>query len=459
MAALLVRNGTVVSSRGVRREDLLIEGELVQAVGDLGATPADQTLDATGCYVFPGGIDVHTHFELPQMGTVSSDTFPTGTAAALWGGTTSIIDFANQVRGESLHTTLQRALDLAKGRSACDYGFHIAITDVNSSSLAEIPALVRTAGVTSFKTFLAYDALMLSNDDLERVMRVVAAEGGLVTVHAEIGDQIKAGIAAELAAGHHEPRSHRRAHSIAAEAEATRLALQLASQNRCPVYIVHVSCADALAHIRAVRSRGQSAFGETCPQYLFLDESRYALPFEESAKYVMSPPLRTPADQEALMCGLVDGSLDTLATDHCPFFMRQKEAGRADFSKIPNGAPGVEHRMELLYSAAVATGRLTLERFVELTARRPAELFGLYPQKGDLCPGGDADLVIFDPNARHTLSASTHHMNVDYSCFEGMALQGRCRTVILRGQVMVHEGRFVGPTTAGRYLCRLPHHY
>ncbi len=451
---LLIKNGLVVSSRGERVEDVLVEGGVVRAIAPSIPVSADEVIDAAGCLVLPGGVDPHTHMELPQMGTVSSDTFSTGSLAALCGGTTTIVDFANQVRGQTLRETIERSLAQAHEKTFCDYGFHIAVTDAGERSLSEISSMVSDYGVTSFKTFLAYDALMLTESEFRAVLRAVRKAKGLVTLHAEMGATIKQNIAQALRQGHTHPRYHRAAHSVEAEAEATRFAVQWALEEDCPLYVVHVTNAPAMAHIAAAKQCGQRVYAESCPQYLLLDEALYDAHFDESKKFVMSPPLRGSTDRAALWQALASGALDTIGTDHCPFLLKQKDAGRDDFSKIPNGAPGVEERMTLLYSEGVAKGRLTLAQFREATSTRAAELFGLQPWKGDVAVGAHGDLVVFDPCVRWRIEAQNNHMNVDYSCYEGLNVVGKTRDVVLRGQWVVRDGKPVVETPSGKYLKR-----
>jgi dihydropyrimidinase len=451
---LLVKNGTVVSSRGERKEDVFVEGGIVRAVAPALDVWADEVVDAEGCLVLPGGIDPHTHMELRQMGTVSSDTFLSGSLAALCGGTTTLIDFANQVRGETLRHTIERSLAQAQGKTHCDYGFHVAVTDASEACLAEIPTLVSEYGVTSFKTFLAYDALMLTEQEFRRVLRAVKLAKGLVTLHAEVGSIIRTNIADALARGNVHPRFHRIAHSVEAEAEATRLAAQWAREEDCPLYVVHVTNAAALGHIVAAKKLGQRIYAETCPQYLMLDEELYEKDFDEAKKYVMSPPLRSALDRQALWHGVANADVDTVGTDHCPFLLAQKDAGRFDFSKIPNGAPGVEERMALLYSEGVAKGLMTLAQFREVTSTRAAALFGLAPWKGDIAVGGHGDIVVFDPHRTWRIEAAKHHMNVDYSCYEGLEVVGKTRDVVLQGKIVVRNGEPCGLAPGGLYLKR-----
>lgn len=458
MGAILVENGTVVTDAGSVVADVLIDGERISALLLPGtARLADvRRIDATGKLVVPGGIDVHTHMEMPSGSTVSSDTFATGTQAAVWGGTTTIVDFAVQPRGGSPRQGLETWMGRAEGNCAIDYGFHMILSDVTDDALKEMDGLVAD-GVTSFKLFMAYPGKLYSDDgQILRAMQEAAAAGAVVMMHAENGIAIDVLVSQALAAGRSDPRQHGRTRPSMLEGEATHRAIVLADLAGCTLYVVHLSAAEALAEVAAARDKGQAVFAETCPQYLFLGEELMEGPGMEGAKYVCSPPLRSSRHQEALWRGLATDDLSVVATDHCPFcFKDQKELGRGDFSKIPNGLPGVEHRMDLIYQG-VASGRITRERWIELTAAAPARLFGLYPRKGSLLPGADADLVIYDPSRSHVLGAATHHMAVDYSAYEGMKVTGGVETVISRGKVVLEAGRFLGGPGHGRFVRRSP---
>jgi len=458
VGAILVENGTVVTDAGSVVADVLIDGERISALLLPGtARLADvRRIDATGKLVVPGGIDVHTHMEMPSGSTVSSDTFATGTQAAVWGGTTTIVDFAVQPRGGSPRQGLETWMGRAEGNCAIDYGFHMILSDVTDDALKEMDGLVAD-GVTSFKLFMAYPGKLYSDDgQILRAMQEAAAAGAVVMMHAENGIAIDVLVSQALAAGRSDPRQHGRTRPSMLEGEATHRAIVLADLAGCTLYVVHLSAAEALAEVAAARDKGQAVFAETCPQYLFLGEELMEGPGMEGAKYVCSPPLRSSRHQEALWRGLATDDLSVVATDHCPFcFKDQKELGRGDFSKIPNGLPGVEHRMDLIYQG-VASGRITRERWIELTAAAPARLFGLYPRKGSLLPGADADLVIYDPSRSHVLGAATHHMAVDYSAYEGMKVTGGVETVISRGKVVLEAGRFLGGPGHGRFVRRSP---
>jgi dihydropyrimidinase len=450
----LIRNGRVVTAVDDYRADVLIEGETVSTIGAKLDVEADVVIDAAGKLVIPGGIDPHTHMELPFGGTESSDDFRTGTTAAAHGGTTSIIDFAVQYKGQALMEGLDNWHRKAEGKCAIDYGFHLITTELEDNQTEELHA-VMDEGVTSFKLFMAYPGVFLADDaTIFRAMSAAGERGGLICMHAENGIVINEIIKRALQQGRTAPKYHALTRPTIAEAEGVHRAIRLAEMAESPVYIVHLSCADALEQVREARDRGLPAFAETCPQYLFLSIEDYGEGFE-GAKYVMTPPLREKWNQEELWKGLRTDDLQVISTDHCPFCMKeQKELGRDDFSKIPNGAPGVEHRMSLIYDGGVAQKRVSLNRFVELTSTAAAKMFGLFPRKGTIAVGSDADIVIFDPERVQTISAATHHMNVDYSAYEGRKVQGVVETVLSRGQVVVEGGEFKGRAGAGQFLKR-----
>ena len=453
----LVRGGTVVTATDLYRGDVLIEDEKISAIGTRLDVPADRVLEAAGRYVLPGGVDVHTHLDMPFGGTTSADDFESGTIAAAHGGTTSIVDFAIQTRGGTLRDAWETWMRKAEGKAAIDYGFHMIVTDLPPPVEAEMDALV-AEGVTSFKLFMAYrGVLMLDDGSIFRALRRTAENGGTICMHAENGDVIDVLVKDALAKGNTAPKYHALTRPARAEAEATHRAIALAEIAGVPIYIVHLSAAEALEMVAAARDRGLPAYAETCPQYLFLSQEQYDEPDFGGAKYVMSPPLRPRGNEEKLWRGLAGGDLQAVSTDHCPFCMKeQKELGRGDFSKIPNGAPGIETRMTLLHDGGVRTGRISWNRFVELTATSPAKIFGLFPRKGTIAPGSDADLVLFDPGKRHTLSAKKLHMKVDYNPYEGREVVGAPETVLSRGRVVVENGRFTGRAGAGDFLKRSP---
>ncbi len=458
MSRLVVEHGTVVTSEGSVAADVLVEGERIAALLAPGAPIVSgsdlRRIDAAGKLVVPGGIDVHTHMEMPFGGTSSSDTFATGTRAAAWGGTTTIVDFAIQPRGGSPRQGLETWMARADGRCAIDYGFHMILSDVTDDALKEMHGLVDD-GVTSFKLFMAYPGVLYSDDgQILRAMQAAATCGATIMMHAENGIAIDVLVSEALARGQGEPRLHGETRPAVLEGEATHRAIVLAGVAGCPLYIVHLSAAEALAEVAAARDAGALVFAETCPQYLFLDEGLMDGPGFEGAKAVCSPPLRPSAHHDAMWRGLGTDDLSVVATDHCPFcFKGQKELGRGDFSKIPNGLPGVEHRMDLIYQG-VESHRITPERWVELTSTAPARIFGLYPKKGTLLPGADADIVVYDPERAHTLSAASHHMAVDYSVYEGMMMTGGVDTVISRGTLVLSDATYEGREGHGRFVAR-----
>jgi dihydropyrimidinase len=450
----LIRNGRVVTAVDDYKADILIEGETVSVIGAKLEMEADHVIDAEGKLVIPGGIDPHTHMELPFGGTQASDDFRTGTVAAAHGGTTTIIDFAVQFKGQALREGLDAWHAKAEGKAAIDYGFHLIVTDLEDERVPELYKAM-DEGVTSFKLFMAYPGVFLADDaTIFRAMLAAGSRGGLICMHAENGIVINEIIKRALAEGHTAPKYHALTRPTIAEAEGVHRAIRLAEMAESPVYIVHLSCADALHQVREARDRGLPAFAETCPQYLFLSIDDYGEGFE-GAKYVMTPPLREKWNQAELWKGLRTDDLQVISTDHCPFCMKeQKELGRGDFSKIPNGAPGVEHRMSLIYDGGVVANRISLNRFVELTSTAAAKMFGLFPRKGTIAVGSDADIVIFDPEGEQTISVATHHMNVDYSAYEGRKLRGVVETVLSRGRVVVENGEFKGKAGDGEFLKR-----
>ncbi len=452
--SLLITSGRIVTADDDYTADIFVEKEKIAAVGtDLNVT-ADTVYDARGKYVIPGGIDVHTHMDMPLGATTSSDDFETGTRAAAFGGTTCIIDFATQSRGQGM----RKALDVwwSKGeKSTIDYGLHMIITDLPESHMEDMDDLVRE-GVTSFKLFMAYPgSLMVDDDTIYRAMRRTAANGALICLHAEDGSAIDVLIREALEAGNTAPVYHALTRPPSGEADAVARGITLAEKAHTPVYIVHVTSADALGKLSEARTRGIPSFGETCPQYLLLSVEDLERPGFEGAKFVLTPPLREKSHQEKLWQGLKEGTLQVVSTDHCPFFFRgQKEMGRDDFTKIPNGGPGVENRLQLLFHYGVNRKRISLRRWVDLVATSPAKLFGLYPRKGTIAPGSDADIVIWDPEAEHTISARTHHMRVDYSMYEGHTVKGSAERVFSRGELVVDRSQWLGRPGRGAYVKR-----
>jgi dihydropyrimidinase len=457
----LISNGTIVTAEGSYRADVLVDGETIAAtgIGLVGNGAVDETIDARGKYVIPGAIDVHTHMELPFGGTFAKDTFETGTRAAAFGGTTTIVDFAVQSKGKSLREGLDAWHAKAEGNAVADYGFHMIMSDVTDDSLREMDQLV-DEGVPDFKLFTAYPGVFFSDDGaVFRAMQRTRENGGLIMMHAENGPAIDVVAAQYAADGKTDPLYHGVVRYPIFEGEATNRVIRLAEAAGVPVYIVHLSARDALDAVRAARDRGAMAFAETCPQYLFLSLDDLGNGFN-GAKFVCSPPLRAKDHWPELWSGLVKDDLQVVSTDHCPFdFHGQKDLGKGDFRKIPNGLPGVEDRVDLMHDGGVVGGKITRERWVEVISTAPARLFGMYPQKGAVATGSDADLVVYDPNRKRTISAKTHHMAVDYSCYEGRQVQGAAETVLSRGTVIVRGGKFTGRKGHGRFIKRAPAAY
>ncbi len=452
--SILIINARILTASDDYHADIYIEGERIQAIGKNLNVRASQTIDATGKIVFPGGIDPHVHLDMPFMGTFSSDSYETGTRAALHGGTTMVIDFVLQTQGKPLYHALDAWRGRSDGNCYSDYSFHIAVTDFNEDTRKEVGQFIEKEGITSFKTFMAYKgALMIDDGQMVGLMQEVKERGGMVTVHATNGDMIDGLIAQHRAEGKLSPLYHYLSQPEVTEAEASGRFVDLAQYTSVPAYIVHLTCEGALNQVREATRRNQKVFVETCIQYLLLDASLYKKD-PEGAKWVMSPPLRQKKDQETLWAGLNQGLVQVVATDHCPFQWEQKMMGKDDFSKIPNGHPAIEHRMELLWSEGVEKGRISANKYVEVTSTNPAKIFGMYPKKGCIAAGSDADLVIFDPEKRHELSAKTHHMNVDYSAYEGWKVKGKCETVILRGEVAIDKGEVKIKKGYGQFVRR-----
>src|ERR1041384_2431594 len=450
----LIRNGRIVTAVDDYKADVLIDGETVSVIGSKLEMEADRVVDAAGELVIPGGIYPHTHMELPFGGTQASDDFLTGTRAAAHGGTTTIIDFAVQYKGQALTEGLDNWHAKAEGKATIDYGFHLITTDLEDERVPEL-LRVMDEGVTSFKMFMAYPGVFLVDDaTIYRAMSAAGQRGGLICMHAENGIVINEIIKRALAEGKTAPKYHALTRPTRAEAEGVHRAIAIAEMAESPVYIVHLSCADALNQVREARDRGLPAFAETCPQYLFLSVDDYGDGWD-GAKYVMTPPRRERSNQAELWKGLKMDDLQVISTDHCPFCMKeQKELGRGDFSKLANGGTGVENRMALIYNGGVVEQRVSLKRFVELTSTAAAKMFGLFPRKGTIAVGSDADIVIFDPDREQTFSAQTHHMNVDYNAYEGKTGRGVCETVLSRGRVVIENGEFKGKAGDGQFLKR-----
>ena len=456
--SVLIKNGRVITAVDDYLADIFIKNETVTLIGENLEIEADEVIDASGKYLFPGGLDPHTHLDMPFGGTTSADDFETGTRAAAHGGTTTLIDFAIQSKG---HSTLE-ALDTwhakADGKTAIDYGFHMIVTDLEDNRVHEMKMLAN-AGVTSYKLFMAYPGVLYVDDGtIYRAMRKAGEDGTVVCMHAENGIVIDEIVKQALAEGKTEPKYHAITRPTRMEAEGVHRAISIAEVAQVPIYIVHLSSSDALEQVMLARNRGVHAFAETCPQYLFLDDSYYDQEGFEGAKYVMTPALREKWNQDELWKGLKFGDLQSIATDHCPFcFKDQKMLGIDDFSKIPNGGPGVENRMSLVFNGGVNSGRISLNKFVELTSTAASKTFGLFPKKGTIAVGSDADIVIFDPNRTETISVNntcTHHMNVDYNAYEGFEVTGFTETVLSRGKVIIDNCEYVGKKGDGHFLKR-----
>jgi dihydropyrimidinase len=460
---VVIKGGRIITAVDDYIADILVQNERIETIGrDLQVADAE-IHDATGLLVFPGGIDVHTHMEGPQGPAQTCDTYETGTIAAAFGGTTTIVDFAYQDPGASAKATLDDRLALANPQVCIDYSLHLILTDINPDVLSELPDLIHREGISSFKMFMAYPGtLMVDDASIFRTMRKVGAHGGMVNLHAENGAVIQVLIEEALNQGHTDPKYHGFTRPRLMEAEATHRAIRLAELAEVPVYIVHLSAPEALDAITEARDRGIAAFAETCPHYLFLDINEYERPGFEAAKYIMTPPLRESSCQHHLWRGLRFDDLQIVSTDHCPFCFNEqplglkysKRIGQADFAQVPNGAPGVELRLVLLYSGGVETGHINLNRFVQLIATAPAKMFGLFPRKGTIAVGSDADIVLFDPNETYTIRASDHHSRVDYSLFEGRAVKGRIKKVFARGKLVVDGETWLGRAGDGRFQKR-----
>jgi len=452
--SILIKNGRVITATDDYIADIFIEDEVITAIGKNLSVRADKIIDATGKLVMPGGIDPHVHLDMPFMGTYSSDNYETGTRAALYGGTTMVIDFILQKQGNSLRSALEEWKGRSDGNCVGDYSFHMAVTDFNENTKAEIKEMIEKEGISSFKTFMAYKgALMIDDRQMIGLMQEVKKQGGLINVHATNGDMIDFLIAKHKSEGKLSPLYHYLSQPEVTEAEASSRFADMANYTGCPGYIVHLTCEGALNAVRNATRRNQKIFVETCIQYLILDASLYEKDFE-GAKWVMSPPLREKKDQATLWAGINQGLVNVVATDHCPFMWEQKLMGKDDFSKIPNGHPAIENRMELLFSEGVNKEKITLNKYVEVTSTNAAKIFGMFPKKGTIAVGSDADIVLFDPNEKHILSASTHHMNVDYSGYEGWELTGKVKTVLLRGKIVIDNNSCLVQKGYGKFVKR-----
>jgi dihydropyrimidinase len=452
--SVLIKNGRIITADADFVADIFIDGEIVHTIGKNLSVNADEIIDATGKLVFPGGIDPHVHLDMPFMGTYSSDNYETGTRAALFGGTTMVIDFILQKQGNSLHAALDEWRSRSNSNCVGDYSFHMAVTDFNENTKKEIKDFIEKEGITSFKTFMAYKGVLMIDDrQMVGLMEEVKQHGGLINVHATNGDMIDYLIAKHKAEGKLSPLYHYLSQPEITEAEAAERFVDMSFYTGCPGYIVHLTCEGALNAVRNATFRNQKVFVETCIQYLLLDASLYENNFD-GAKWVMSPPLRQKKDQETLWAGINLGLVQVVATDHCPFKWEQKKMGEKDFSKIPNGHPAIENRMELLYTEGVHKGRITLNKYVEVACTNPAKIFGIFPRKGTIAVGSDADIVIFDPDEKHKLSVKTHHMNVDYSGYEGWELTGKVKTVVLRGKVAIENNQCKIDKGYGKFIRR-----
>jgi dihydropyrimidinase len=455
--SILIKNGRIITATDDYVADVFIDGETVSAIGTNLPMKADRTIDAKGKLVIPGAIDPHVHMELPFGGTVSSDDFRSGTIAAAFGGTTSVIDFAIQYKGKTFQETLDDWHAKAEGKCAIDYSFHLAVTEYEPRHKQEFKKVV-DSGVTTFKLFLAYPGVFMVDDQtMFRVMQSAGEAGGLTLVHAENGFAISELIDNLIAAGKVEPKYHAQSRPPVMQADGVARAVKVAEVAKAPVFIVHVSCEAAMVELQRSRDKGNPTFGETCTQYLFLDDSYYDKPNFEGAKYVFTPPLVGRENIEPLWKGLKLGYLQEVSTDHCPFhFKGQKELGRGDFRKIPNGGPGVEDRLSMVYDGGVIKRGFSLNKWVDLTSTASAKMFGMFPKKGTIAVGSDADIVIFDPDKQRTISAKTHHMNCDYSLFEGWQIKGYPETVLSRGKVIIENNEYRGRPGDGKFLKRGP---
>lgn len=451
--SILIKNGRVVTVEADFEADIYVENESIVAIGKNLDYKADKIIDAKDRLVFPGGIDPHVHLDMPFMGTFSSDDYTSGTRAALFGGTTMVIDFVLQTQGDSLKNALKAWQARSNNKALSDYSYHMAVTDFNDNVAKEVVQMIEEEGISSFKTFMAYKgALMIDDGQMVQLMKVVKEHGGIVTVHATNGDVIDSLIDKHRKEGKLSPLYHYLSQPEVTEAEASARFADMLEYTGCPGYIVHMTCEGALNAVRTSTLRNQKVQVETCTQYLTLDASLYER--EDGAKWVMSPPLREKKDQEALWSGINQGLVQVVGTDHCPFTWEQKQMGKDDFSKIPNGHPAIEHRMELLFSEGVNKGRISLSKYVALTSTNAAQIFGMYPKKGTISIGADADLVIFNPKTKHVLSHKTHHMNADYSSYEGFKVTGKAEIVLLRGQVAIDDNKCLLEPGYGKFVKR-----
>lgn len=451
---ILIKNGTIVTSTEEYNSDLYISnGRIKRIEPEIPFSPDDKVIDATGYYVFPGGIDPHVHMHLPSSSGYSSDDFYTGSRAAIYGGTTTLLDFVTPERGQSLTEALRLRKEEARN-SFTDYSFHVSPVEWRETTEQEVQECIRE-GITSFKVYMAYkDTIGLNDDDLFKVMNMVGQTGKLVTIHCESGDEIEKLRNRYFEERHFEPEYHPLSRPASLEAFAVKKAIDMANKAKCTIYIVHVSAKESLGYIVEAQERGQKVFSETCPQYLLLDDSKYKGVFSETAQFIISPPLRKKEDNEALWNAISKDTINSIGTDHCPFNFRQKARGRDDFRKIPGGAGGVEFRLGLLYTYGVLANRITINRMVDLFSTQPAKIFGMYPAKGDILIGSDADLVIWNPGSEKIISAKTQHQNCNLNIFEGIKTKGNVSCVISRGNILIENGKLTEPETRGKFIKR-----
>jgi len=456
MGSVLIRGGRVITAADDYVGDVFIENERISLIGESLDVDADKVIDASGKYVLPGGVDPHTHLDMPFGGTVTIDDVESGQTSAAFGGTTCHVDFVIQPQGSTFAEALDEWRSKANGKQMIDMGYHMAITDLDEGGSLEELAGLPDQGVTSYKLFMAYKgALMVDDETLFRSMQVAADSGALVMVHAENGDAIDVLVKEALAEGKTEPKYHALTRPPETEGEATNRAIQLARVAGAPLYVVHVSCQEAVEPIALAREKGWNVWGETCTQYFFVDYTFLERPNFEGAKFVYTPPPRDKANQDVLWNAVRTDILSAVSTDHCAFnWDGQKTLGQDDFSKIPNGGPGLENRLQMIHEFGVRAGRISLNRMVELLSTNPAKLFGLYPRKGTIAVGSDADVVVFDPDKKHTISASTHHSRVDYNLYEGTEITGSPEVVLLRGNVLVENDELVASPGIGQYVAR-----
>jgi dihydropyrimidinase len=454
MTQLIIRNGTIVTAtRNFKGSILVRNGRIEEVYNDGDIVPSsEREIDASGKYIFPGGVDPHVHMHLKTSAGYSSDDFISGSKAALFGGTTTLIDFVTPERGQSIIEAVKNRKIEAEN-CLTDYTFHVSPVEWTENTSEELNWCIIKEGIPSFKVYMAYkSSIGLEDEEIRKVMEVIAKSGGTLAIHCEMGDAIDVLHSIFASEGRLDTKYHAFSRPAYLESEAVKTAVDLAYETGCPLYIVHVSAADSMEYIRQAQSRGQKVFAETCPQYLLLDKSEYEGDFHQVAPYIMSPPLRKQEDNQALWKAITDNTIQSIGTDHCPFTMKQKEQGKDDFRKIPNGAGGVEHRLELLYTFGVMEKRISMNRFVELTSTNPARIFGIYPQKGEIAKGSDADLLIWNPDKEKTISVKTHHQNSDINIYEGIEIKGSTEYVIKDGKVIIEKGKIINENIKGKFL-------